>query len=146
MTFRRVLDLEDIQDIPRNTNLTDAVSSSIKASDMFGPPRPRTSLKRKRGEDQDEADEISLFRRVRIYNIFHRLVIPDPLSSTLIYRVKVYELRNNGWFDHGTGLLDILQVGHLHRFVNKNFHHQKLRPLLTGFTTDPVYVIHTCQI
>jgi hypothetical protein len=141
MTFRRVLDLENIEDIPRNINLADAASNSVKPLDMFGPPRPRTSLKRKRGEDQDEADEISLFRRVRIYNISHPVVLPAPLRSTLKYQVQLYELRNNDWVNCGPGgpaFVSIREVGHLLCFINKNFRHQKLGLLLTGFTTGAV--------
>jgi hypothetical protein len=123
MTFRRVLNLEDDQYIPRIA-ITDAAPSSVKLSDMFGPPRPSASLRRKGGEDHDEADDVSLFRRVRIYNIFHDLVLPDLPCLNLIYRVKVYELRNNDWFDNGTGFAKIghaeirpgFRVGHLHCF------------------------------
>ena len=77
---------------------------------------------------------------------FMMLLIPDLLRSNLFYRAKVYELRKNFWFDLGTGYTEIRtgdQVGHFHCFINKNFRHQKLRPLLTGFTTGPV---HMCQI
>lgn len=134
----RILDLEDRElyveeGILKTTNLTDAAPSLVKVTDMFGPSRPRTSLKRKRGEDQDEADEVSLFRRVRIYNTFRDLVLPAPPRSDLNYRVRVYELRINNWFDLGTGYVDIrpeFQVRHLHCFVNKNIHHRTLRQLL----------------
>lgn len=74
---------------------------------MFGPFLPRNSLKRKRGENQEEIDEVSLFRRIRIYNIVHRLVLPNPPRSDLNYRTKVFELRNNDWFERGTGFVDI---------------------------------------
>ena len=91
---------------------------------MFGPTLPRNSLKRKRGENQEEIDEVSLFRRVRIYNIVHGLVLPDPPRSDLSYRVKVYELRNNDWHDRGTGFVDIrpeLKVEQLTFLVCKYF-------------------------
>jgi len=145
MTFRRVLNLEDDQYISRIA-ITDAAPISVKPSDMFGPSWPSTSLRRRRGEDHDDADEVSLFRRVRIYNIFHDLVLPDLPCLDLIYRVNAYVLKNNDWFDNGTGFAEIrpgFRVGHLHCFIKKNFRRQTLSQLLTRFTTG---TLHICRI
>jgi hypothetical protein len=101
------MDLENVPDDISNINRTNAAPGVVKSPDMLGPFLPRNSLKRKRGENQEEIDEVSLFRRVRIYSIVHDLVLPNPLRSDLNYRCKLYEVRNNDWFDHGTGFVDI---------------------------------------
>ena len=100
------MDLENVPNNISNINRTNAAPGSVKSPDMLGPFLPRNSLKRKRGENQEEIDEVSLFRRVRIYNIVHDLV-PNPLRSDLNYRCKLYELRNDDWSDLGTGFVDI---------------------------------------
>lgn len=74
---------------------------------MLGPSLPMDSLKRKRGGNQEEIDQVSLFRRVRIYNSIHRSTPPNILRSDLDYRTKVYEFRNNDWSDQGTGHVNI---------------------------------------
>jgi hypothetical protein len=58
---------------------------------MFGPKAfpPNNLLKRKRGENQEEIDEVSLFRRVRIYNVIEGLALPNPQRSEVGYPVKV---------------------------------------------------------
>jgi hypothetical protein len=107
LNFRRVLDLKDVSDNISNINLTNNEPSLAKSPHMLGPSLPMDSLKRKRGGNQDEIDQVSLFRRVRIYNKIHSLTSPNILRSGLDYRTKVYELRNNDWFDLGTGLANI---------------------------------------
>lgn len=107
MNFRRVLDLKDVSDNISNINLTNNEPSLAKSHHMLGPSLPMDSLKRKRGGNQDEIDQVSLFRRVRIYNKIHSLTSLNILRSGLDYRTKVYELRNNDWFDLGTGLANI---------------------------------------
>jgi hypothetical protein len=138
LNFRRVLDLGNVPDNISNINRTDAAPGSVKSPDMFGPLLRRNSLKRKRGENQGEMDEVSLFRRVRIYNIVHGLVLPNPPRSDLLYRAKLYELRNtNGnsdWHDRGTGFVDIrpeLKVEQLTFLVCKYFQEPTLREILT---------------
>jgi len=107
---------------------------------MFGPllRPPRNSLKRKRGENQEEIDEVSLFRRVRIYNIVHSLVLPNPPRSELNYQVQVHEQKlNNGnsdWHDRGTGFVDIrpeLMIEQPTFLVCKYFQEPTLREILT---------------
>jgi hypothetical protein len=134
LNFRRVLDLGNVPDNISNINRTDAAPGSVKSPDMFGPILPRNSLKCKRGENQEEIDEVSLFRRVRIYNIVHGLVLPDPPRSDLGYLARVYELRNSDWYDHGTGFVDIrpeLKVEQLTFLVCKYFQEPTLREILT---------------
>ena len=140
MNFRRVLDLGNVPDNISNINRTDAAPGSVKSPDMFGPllRPPRNSLKRKRGENQEEIDEVSLFRRVRIYNIVHGLVLPSALRFDLNYRAKLYELRNtNGnsdWHDRGTGFVDIrpeLMIEQPTFLVCKYFQEPTLREILT---------------
>jgi hypothetical protein len=60
MNFRRVLDLGNVPDKISNINRTDAAPSLVKSPDMFGHLLPK-SLKRKRGENQEEIDEVFLF-------------------------------------------------------------------------------------
>jgi hypothetical protein len=134
LNFRRVLDLGNVPDNISNINRTDAAPGSVTSPDMFGPILPRNSLKPKRGENQEEIDEVSLFRRVRIYNIVHGLVLPDPPRSHLGYRAKVNELRNSNWYNRGTGFVDIrpdLKVEQLTFLVYKYFQEPTLREMLT---------------
>jgi hypothetical protein len=72
-----VLDLGNVPDNISNTNHTDTTPGPVKSPDVFGPFPPRNSLKRKRGEDQEEIDEVSLYRRVRIQHIIGGLVLPS---------------------------------------------------------------------
>ncbi len=134
LNFRRVLDLGNVPDNINNIDHTDAARGSVKSLEMVGPVLPRNSLKRKRGETQEEVDEVSLFRRVRIYNIVHSLVLPNPPRSDLNYRCKVYELRKNDWEDRGTGFVNIrleLKVEQLTFLVYKYFQERALREALT---------------
>jgi hypothetical protein len=131
LNFRRVLDLGNVPDNISNINRTDAAPGSVTSLDMFGPILPRNSLKCKRGENQEEIDEVSLFRRVRIYNIVHGLVLPNPPRSDLNYRVRLYE---PNWYDRGTGFVDIrpeLKVEQLTFLVCKYFQEPTLREILT---------------
>jgi hypothetical protein len=107
LNFRRILDLEDVPDNTSNVNLTNKAPSYVKFRDMLGTSLPMDYLKRKRGGNQEEIDEVSLFRRVRIYNNIHPST-SYKLRSDLNYRAKVFELRNTSWFDHGTGFVDIM--------------------------------------
>lgn len=89
-------------------NLTNGALSLVKPPIMFGPSLPRDSLKRKNGGNQEEIDEVSLFRRVRIYNNTRSLTLPNPRRSDLNYRTKVWKQKNNDdWYDRGTGYVDI---------------------------------------
>lgn len=105
-----MLDLRNVPDQISNINRTDATRGLVKSPYIFGPFLPRNSLERKRGENQEEIDEVALFRRVRIYNIAHGLDSPNPLRLDLDYRVKVYEPMGNDWINRGTGVVDIRPV------------------------------------
>ncbi|KAN0098878.1 hypothetical protein V8E51_014541 [Hyaloscypha variabilis] len=112
LNFRRVLDLGNVPDSISNVNRLNAALRSVKSPVMYDPIQldpilPTNSLKRKRGENQEEIDEVSLFRRVRIYNIVHGLVLPNPPRSELNYRVQVNEQKLNGLFALGSGIVDI---------------------------------------
>jgi len=136
LNFRRVLDLGNVPEKISNINRTDAAPGSVKSPDMFGPllRPPRNSLKRKRGENQEEIDEVSLFRRVRIYNIVHSLVLPNPPRSELNYQVQVHEQKLNNLFVLGWGFVDIrpeLKVEQLTFLVCKYFQERTLREILT---------------
>lgn len=108
LNLRRVLDLENVPDDISNINPKSRDLRSVKHPDMFGPSPTRNSLKRKRGGNQEEINEVSLFRRVRIYNI-EGLILPNPLPSDLGYRAKVCEIRNDAWTDRGSGFVGFRQ-------------------------------------
>jgi hypothetical protein len=139
LNFRRVLDLGNVPDSISNVNRLNAALRSVKSPVMYDPIQldpilPTNSLKRKRGENQEEIDEVSLFRRVRIYNIVHSLVLPNPPRSELNYRVQVNEQKLNGLFALGSGFVDIrpeLKVEQLTFLVCKYFQERTLREILT---------------
>jgi hypothetical protein len=139
LNFRRVLDLGNVPDSISNVNRLNAALRSVKSPVMYDPIQldpilPTNSLKRKRGENQEEIDEVSLFRRVRIYNIVHGLVLPNPPRSELNYRVQVNEQKLNGLFALGSGIVDIrpkLKVEQLTFLVCKYFQERTLREILT---------------
>jgi hypothetical protein len=139
LNFRRVLDLGNVPDSISNVNRLNAALRSVKSPVMYDPIQldpilPTNSLKRKRGENQEEIDEVSLFRRVRIYNIVHSLVLPNPPRSELNYRVQVHEQKLNILFVLGWGFVDIrpeLKVEQLTFLVCKYFQERTLREILT---------------
>lgn len=87
-------------------DFTNGAPKLVKPPDMFAPSLPGDSLKRKRRRNQEEIDEVSLFRRVHIYNNIHSLDSLNPLYSYLDYHATVYEFRDNNWHDCGTGFVD----------------------------------------
>lgn len=85
MAFRRITDESDAMLPPLHPAALSERRLAFERSKMAG-AEPR-SLKRKR--DFDDPGEIRKFRRVRLL---------DSIS-----RCKLYSLRNNDWFDEGTG-------------------------------------------
>ena len=64
--------------------------SIIRDNDLYHPPLPPSALNsRKRKDVMEDEDEMRRFRRVRIIDTARQ----SP------WRLKVYELRNNDWFD-----------------------------------------------
>ena len=114
MNFHRVLDLGDGSDNISRIDRTNLASGAVPSFDEFGPALPESSRKRKRSESQEESDEVSLFRRVRIHNIVDILDLPNKLQSDVNYRAKMYHLRSSEPFALRTGFVDIrleLKVG-----------------------------------
>ena len=107
MNFRRVLDLGDGPDNISKIARVSVASAAVPSFDKFGPAVPESSRKRKRSESREETDEVSLFRRVRIHNIVEIVNLPSPPQLGVNYRAKLYELRSNDWYDHGTGIVEI---------------------------------------
>lgn len=106
MNFRRVLDLEDIPGNISDINPTNVAPSLVESPDILVPSLPRDFLKRKRGGNQEEIDEVSLFRRVRIYNDIHNLALPNPPRSDLDYRIRVQNFYTNSELNgHNSGSL-----------------------------------------
>ena len=109
MNFRRITNLTDVgKDKNRNTEalgLSEEVEESPKnevPNAMYG-SKPAT-LKRKR---PDFEKEMALFRRVRIRTIQSPILYTDLQwrnIQTGRSRAKLYDLRDGGWFDRGTGL------------------------------------------
>ncbi|KAF4631435.1 hypothetical protein G7Y89_g6695 [Cudoniella acicularis] len=111
LIFRRVENLDsDPEPDLKNVSLSKSPSGSVKP--FLGPQPPlRTSRKRKRGNDPDDVDELSLFRRIRIYTKAENL-IDDGFALADNMRVEVYELRNSGWFTAAVGFISIYGSEH----------------------------------
>jgi hypothetical protein len=108
MTFRRVLDLSNDDD-HSSTAVNPPYSPSSETSSLavFGPLR-WNSLKRERDNDHGETDGVSLFRRVRIYNITRDLILPDLPGR--LWRATLYELGHysvNDMAHQGRGFIGI---------------------------------------
>ncbi|KAF2432595.1 hypothetical protein EJ08DRAFT_585341 [Tothia fuscella] len=107
IVFRRITEVLEEQQASEATALSMNNGDDMKAptAPIHGPARP--SQKRKREED-DVFTNLRKFRRIR-------LVPPRPLNEPFVaemsnharegHRCKLYELRQNDWFDLGTGFI-----------------------------------------
>ncbi|KFY19074.1 hypothetical protein V491_04603 [Pseudogymnoascus sp. VKM F-3775] len=98
----RVLDFEKVRDYVSNINLTNGTSGLVKSTNMFGPSLylPEGSPERNRDGNHKGIDEVSLFRRVRIYNDMRILLLLDSGRPDFNYEAKIFDIINNNWHDH----------------------------------------------
>lgn len=104
-----MLDFEKVRDYVSNINLTNRTSGLVKPTNMFGSSLylPEGSPERNRGGNHKEIDDISLFRRVRIYNDMRILLLLDSGRPGFNYEAKIFDIINNNWYDRGVGFVDI---------------------------------------